>query len=232
MVTELEEEVGVRRYTYLFDSWFAHDSRLIKHVESDGKDWIGPLQSNRQVTYANKEMRVDALEEREIDEETYKIWTKTLPVSKLGEVRLVIAEKVTDEDEKNPVRYLATSKIDAPSAHIIRNNSYRWRIKMFFEDSKQELGLVLGDCEVRDSDGASRHWHLQMLTYSLLRIGSESSVSERLVSKASSLRAQLEDGLKEAIYNMFSWVRDQPDRGFDGLMEEIDHLFLHSEGSL
>jgi hypothetical protein len=225
MVTELEEEGSVPADTYLFDSWFVHDSGLIKHVESYGKDWIGPLRSNRQMTYANKE-------EREIDEETYKIWMKTLPMSKLGEVRLVIAEKVTDEDKEDPVNYLATSKIDAPSAHIIRNNSYRWRIKMFFEDSKQELGLVLGDCEVRDSDGASRHWHLQMLTYSLLRIGSESSVSERLVSKASSLRAQLEDGLKEAIYNMFSWVRDQPDRGFDGLMEEIDHLFLHSEGSL
>jgi hypothetical protein len=28
---------------------------------------------------------------------------------------------------------------------------------------------------------------------------------------------------------MFSWVRDQPDRDLDGLMEEIDYLFLHSE---
>jgi SRSO17 transposase len=137
-----------------FDSWFAHDSGLIKHVESYDKDWIGPLRSNRKVTYANQEMRVDALEERidkeerEIDEETYKIWTKTLPVSKLGEIRLVIAEKVTDEDEDNPVKYLATNKIDAPSAHIIRSYSYRWRIETFFEDSKQDLGL--GDCEVRD----------------------------------------------------------------------------------
>jgi hypothetical protein len=69
-----------------------------------------------------------------------------------------------------------------------------------------------------------------MLTDSLLRLGSESSVSERLVLKASSLRAQFEDGLKEAIYNMFWWVRDQPDRDLNGLMEEIDHLFLHSEG--
>ena len=236
IITELEEEVGVPAGTYLFDSWFAHDSGLIEHVESYGKDWVGPLRSNRQVTYANKERRVDALEERidkearKIDDKTYKIWTKTLPVSKLGEVRLVIAEKVTDKNEENPVKYLATNKIDAPSAHIIRSYSYRWRIETFFEDSKQDLGL--GDCEVRDSDGASRHWHLQMLTYSLLRLGPESSVSERLVSKASSLRSQLEHGLKEAIYNMFSWVRDQPDRDLDGLMEEIDHLFLHSEGSL
>ena len=189
------------------------------------------------MTYANEEMRVDALEERidkeerEIDDETYKIWTKKLSVSKLGEVRLVIAEKVTDDDdEENPVKYLATNKIDAPSAHIIRTYSYRWRIETFFEDSKQDLGL--GDCEVRNSDGASRHWHLQMLTYSLLRLGPESSASERLVSKASSLRSQLEHGLKEAIYNLFSWVRDQPERDLDGLMKEIDNFFIHSEGGL
>jgi SRSO17 transposase len=237
IITELEEEVGVPADTDLFDAWFAHDSDLIEHVTSYDKDWAGPLRSNRQVTYDNEEMRVDALAERidtverEIDDETYNIWTKTLPVSKLGEVRLVIAEKVTDdEDEENPVKYLATNKIDAPSAHVIRTYSYRWRIETFFEDSKQDLGL--GDCEVRDDDGASRHWHLQMLTYSLLRLGPASSASDTLTSKASSLRAQLEHGLKETVYNLFSWVRDQPERDLDGLMEEIDHLFIHSEGSL
>ncbi len=70
-----------------------------------------------------------------------------------------------------------------------------------------------------------------MAAYSLLRLGSLSSVSERLVSKTSSLRAQLEHGLKEVIYNIFSWVREQPGRDLDGLMEKIDHLFLHSDGS-
>ena len=50
VVTELEEEAGVHRYTYLFDPWVAHDSDLIGHLESYYKDWIGPLRSNRQVT--------------------------------------------------------------------------------------------------------------------------------------------------------------------------------------
>ena len=63
-------------------------------------------------------------------------------------------------------------------------------------------------------------------------IAGESSAPERLVSKASSLRSQLEHGLKEAIYNLFSWVRDQPERDLDGLMEEIDHFFIPSEGGL
>jgi len=36
LITELEEEVGVPVVTYLFDSWLAHDSGLIAHVESYG----------------------------------------------------------------------------------------------------------------------------------------------------------------------------------------------------
>jgi SRSO17 transposase len=237
IITELEEEVGVPADTYLFDSWFAHDSDLIEHVESYNKDWVGPLRSNRKVIYANEEMRVDALAERidtqprEGDDKTYNIWTKKLPISKLGERRLLIAEKVTDaEDEENPVKYLATNKIDAPSAHVIRTYSYRWPIETFFEDSKEDLGL--GDCEMRDGEGASRHWHLQMLAYSLLRLGHDSSASTSLTAKAFSLRAELEHSLKEVVYNLFSWVRNQPNRDLDGLMEKIDHLFVHSDGSL
>ena len=137
----------------------------------------------------------------------------------------MIAETEIEDDEENPVKYFATNKIDASSAHIIRSYSKRWRVETFFGDSKEDLGL--GGCEVRNSDGASIDWHLQMLTDSLLRLGSPSSVLERLVPKASLLRAQLEHGLKETVYNVFAWVRDQPNRDLNGLMGEMDHLFLH-----
>ena len=73
------------------------------------------------MTYAGEEISVDALAERidtverTVEDETYHIWTKKLPVSQLGDVKLVLAEKETDEeDEENPVKYLATNKIDAP----------------------------------------------------------------------------------------------------------------------
>ena len=40
-------------------------------------------------------------------------------------MKLVIAEKETDEDEENPVKYLATNKIDAPTEHVIRSYGMR-----------------------------------------------------------------------------------------------------------
>ena len=211
IIDELETEVGVPADTYLFDSWYAHASSLIEHIESYGKDWIGPLRSNRLVSYGNEEMRVDALAERidtterEIDGELYHIWTKKLTVSELGDVKLVIAEKKTeDEEEENPVKYLVSNKIDAPTEHLIRSYSKRWRIETFFEDSKQDLGF--GDCEVHRDEGANKHWHLLMVAYSFLRLGPASSALGTVRSKASSLRADLEHSLKEAVYNLFAWV--------------------------
>ncbi len=102
----------------------------------------------------------------------------------------------------------------------------RWRIETFFEDSKQGLGL--GDCEMQTDEGASRYWHLLMAVYSLVRLDPDSSALGTVRSKASSLRANLEQSLKEAVYNLLSWVRDNDDRGVDDLIEEIDHLFVHS----
>jgi murein tripeptide amidase MpaA len=67
-----------------------------------------------------------------------------------------------------------------------------------------------------------------MAAYSLVRLDPESSALGTVRSKASSLRANLEHSLKEAVYNLLSWVRDNGDRDVDDLMEEIDHLFVHS----
>lgn len=84
-----------------------------------------------------------------------------------GDVNLAIAEKETDKDDnENPIKYLATNKIDAPTEHVIRSYAMRWRIETFFEDLKRDLGL--GDCEMQTDEGANRHCYLLMTAYILL----------------------------------------------------------------
>jgi hypothetical protein len=102
----------------------------------------------------------------------------------------------------------------------------RWRTETFFEDSKQDLSL--GDCEMQTDEGASRHWHILMAAHSLVRLDHDSRDLGTVRSKSSSLRANLKHSLKEAVYNLLSWIRDNDDRGVDDLMEEIDHFFVHS----
>ena len=78
--------------------------------------------------------------------------------------------------------------------------------------------------------GANKHWHLLMVAYSLLRLGPDSSALGTVRSKASSLRADLEHSLKEAVYNLFVWVRENRDRDMDDLMAKIEHLFINVRG--
>ncbi|HET7322703.1 MAG TPA: IS701 family transposase [Halococcus sp.] len=223
-------KVGVPADTYLFDSWYC-SQELVEHVESYDRDWISVLKSNRQVEHGGEMIRVDALgkridaTEREVDGETYKIWTKKLHVSKLGEKKVLISEKVTDdEDEENPVKYLVTNKIDAPTKHLIRTYSMRWRIETFFRDSKQDLGFE--DCEVERDAGASRHWHLLMVAYSALRLGVADSALGTVLSQTTSLCNDLKHSLKEAVQNLLSWTLNNAEQGIDGLMEELEGVFI------
>jgi hypothetical protein len=131
IITELEEEVSFP----LTPTSSTRGSLMIPA----SSNMLSPMaraglatSENRQVTYSGEKIRVDALEDRidktdrVIDDEMYQIWTQKRHISKLGEVKLLIAEKVTDdESEANPVKYLATNKIDAPSEHVIQTYSYR-----------------------------------------------------------------------------------------------------------
>ena len=74
------------------------------------------------------------------------------PGALLGDGKLAIAGKETDEDdEENPIKYLATNKIDVPTEYVIRSYAMHWHIETFFEDSKQNLDL--GDCEMQTDEG-------------------------------------------------------------------------------
>lgn len=231
LIEEAEEAADVPAETYLFDSWYCA-RELIELVESHGKDWISVLKSDRLVEYAGEDRRIDEIHgmvelvEREIDGERYKLWTKKLPVSQLGEKKVIIAEKVEDGD--NPVKYLVTNQIDAQSAHIIRSYGYRWRIETFFEDSKQDLGFA--DCEAQRSTSARRHWQLVMLAYSLLRLGPATCALGTIRQRATSLRTEWEWSLKEAIYNLVTWIREQRDLAVSQIMAEFDDLFINVRG--
>jgi hypothetical protein len=92
---------------------------------------------------------------RAVNRDTYYIWTQKREVSRLGEVKLLITEKESsDEDEEPSVKYIVSNKIDAPASHLIELYAMRWRVETFFRDTKQDL--CFGDCELRHAAGASQ----------------------------------------------------------------------------
>jgi hypothetical protein len=84
-------------------------------------------------------------------------------------VRVVI---VWDEDGEGKPVFYATSYCSLKAEDILRYYGMRWSIDLFHRDAKQHLGLA--EWKVRSLEGAVRHWHLLMLAYSLLRLGSAS----------------------------------------------------------
>ena len=140
-------------------------------------------------------------------------------------MKVLITEKESsDEDGEKSVKYIREQQdrcTSEPSHRVVR---VRWRIEMFFINKKQDLGL--GDCELRSPAGASRHWHLLMLAYSLLKLGVAQSALGTVISRATSLRTDLKLSFREAVQNLLSWALSCPNRSIDDLMHEVEDLFI------
>ena len=62
---------------------------------------------------------------------------------------------------------LVTNRVQWEVTRIVRAYRHRWTgTETFHRDGKQQLGM--GDCQLRDSQGQTRHMYLVMLAYSLL----------------------------------------------------------------
>src|SRR5437764_320642 len=62
---------------------------------------------------------------------------------------------------------LVTKRTPWEVSRVVRGYRQRWTgTETFHRDGKQQLGM--GDCQLRDSEGQTRHMHLVLLAYSLL----------------------------------------------------------------
>ena len=95
ILTELEEEVGVPADTSSSTRGFGPQlcSDLLRNIESYGKDWVGPLRSNRRATCAGDQIRVDA--ERVISPIFTERRTWSRPVRKRVEFKLARRRSVS-----------------------------------------------------------------------------------------------------------------------------------------
>ena len=80
-------------------------------------------------------------------------------------MRIVILWRYRHDPE--PIKILVTNRITWEVTRILQVYRYRWTgTETFHRDGKQQLGM--GDCQLRDPQGQTRHMYLVMLAYSLL----------------------------------------------------------------
>jgi hypothetical protein len=110
------------------------------------------------------------------------------------------------------IKILVTNRITWEVSRIVRVYRDRWTgTETFHRDGKQQLGL--GDCQLRDVQGQTRHVNLVMLAYSLLMGELKQSRARewalhRLMTIGEACRAMV----REALRTTLSWAIDQVTR--------------------
>jgi len=122
-------------------------------------------------------------------------------------VRVVILWRY--KNDAKPRKILVTNKIHWNAERIVTTYRGRWTgTETFHRDGKQELGL--GDCQLRDGVGQTRHTYCVFLAYSLLmRDLDKTSVSGRSSARRTTIGESCRALLRESVWNLIGWIVEQ-----------------------
>jgi len=198
----------------VFDSWFL-SRELVRFIESKGLNWVGAAKSNRIIFVRGERLSLklfhrtlgpDAFQAFTINGYTVYAFTKTIKMSKLGKVRLLILHQ--EADLSDAPLFLVTNNLRWDARRILRTYQSRWPIETFYRDSKQNLGL--GDYEMRDLRGIKRHWYLVFLSYTLLTLSSmDSRLHKWLRTNVKTIGEKCRWTINEITRDFILWILKQ-----------------------
>jgi len=211
--------------TFTFDSFYS-SNEILNHINSlqntDGtsRGYVGDVKFNRKIVHKGVEQSVEQFaktippEDRKqvVSSDGTKQWYLSVCVKmpNVGhKVRIVILWRYKNDAE--PRKILVTNRIFWNADRIVETYRGRWTgTETFHRDSKQELGL--GDCQLRDGEGQTRHTYLVFLAYSLLmRELDKTSVSGWASVKLTTIGEGCRAMLRESVSAMIAWVVEELD---------------------
>lgn len=196
--------------TFAFDSYFTN-APVCNRIDAHNRAYVGDLKFNRKVQFRGVEMRVDAMAaqipvtaRKKITSGNRTQWyfTKTIRMPEVKHaVRVVILWP--HWNSTNPAKILTTNQTHWEVTRVLRGYGQRWTgTETLHRDGKQHLGL--GDCQLRNGEGQTRHIYLVLLAHSLLmaqlRQGRVSAwANETLMTIGEACRAVLRETLSQTI---------------------------------
>lgn len=210
---------------FVFDSYFTNAENLNHiHSKKDATGWprgyVGDLKTNRKLQWKGKITRADELaksispadrkEHRHGDTRQW-YFTCTLTIPDVNHrVRIVILWKQKNDTE--PCKILVTNRAQWEVKRILQTYRGRWTgTETFHRDGKQQLGM--GDCQLRDGQGQTRHMYLVMLAYTLLmrqlrNADAKEWALARLTTIGEACRAMLRETLRTTLTWAFTQVTE------------------------
>jgi hypothetical protein len=165
---------------FVFDSYFTN-APILNHIHGKQLDggqpraYVGSLKFNRKLEYKGRTLKASELAAQIKPEER-----KGLPRGERAQWYFSCVVRIPDVKHKVRVVIIWSYKEDTQARIILVSNRTTWEVRRivavygcrwtgtetFHRDGKQQLGM--GDCQLRDGQGQTRHLYLVMLAYSLL----------------------------------------------------------------
>jgi hypothetical protein len=211
--------------TFAMDSYFTN-APILNHIhgkqQANGqpRGYVGSLKFNRKLEYRGRPLKASELaasiapevrKPLQVGDRRQWYFTCTLRLPDVRhKVRILILWQRQEDEQARII--LVTNRIHWEASRIVRAYRYRWTgTETFHRDGKQQLGM--GDCQLRDGEGQTRHMHLVMLAYSLLmrqlRQGHAYEWAfQKLTTIGEACRAILRETLRQTLTWAIERVRD------------------------
>jgi hypothetical protein len=225
--------------TFAFDSYFTN-APILNHIhgkhQADGqpRGYVGSLKFNRKLEYQGREIKASALaatiapvarKSMQRGEEKQWYFTCTLRIPDVNhKVRILIIWQKREDEQ--PRIILVSNRIQWEASRIVRAYRHRWTgTETFHRDGKQQLGM--GDCQLRDGQGQTRHMHRVMLAYSLLmKQLRQGHAYEWAYQKLTTIGEACRAILRETLRSTVTWAIDQVKKYAWTAEQVVAHLNL------
>jgi DDE superfamily endonuclease len=159
---------------FTFDSYFT-SAKVLNHIQGTKRAYVGAMKLNRKVGYDGREQSLQAVARQipwqakkpvRVGHRRYWYFSKQMRIPDITHpVRIVLFWKERDDAEAS--KALVSNRLGWEVIRMVLVYRHRWTgTETFHRDGKQELGL--GDCQVRNGEGQTRHVYLVSAAYSLL----------------------------------------------------------------
>ncbi len=218
---------------FTFDSYFTN-AEILNHIHGKRdrfgrpRGYVGDLKFNRKVEWKGRVARIDEVAaqmapdlRKPFHRGRHQQWyfTTTLHIPGVNhKIRVVIIWDTKRGQE--PCKILVTNRVAWEVVRILLVYRYRWTgTETFHRDGKQELGM--GDCQLRDGQGQTRHMYLVMLAYTLLmdQLG-QNRAKAWAIRKLTTIGEACRAVLRETLRSTIAWAIEQATEYSHGL----DHI--------
>jgi DDE superfamily endonuclease len=225
--------------TFAFDSYFTNAPTL-NHIHSkqlgngQSRGYVGSLKFNRKLDYKGRRLKACELA-ASIEPASRKLlvvgerkqwyFTCTLRIPDVThKVRILILWQ--QQEDRQPRIILVSNRLQWEASRMVRAYRHRWTgTETFHRDGKQQLGM--GDCQLRDGEGQTRHMYLVMLAYSLLmqQLG-QGHAYEWAFQKLTTIGEACRAMLRETLRTTLTWAMEHVTENVWSRERVIAHLGL------